>query len=113
MPDPHDDQIEPRAENSAGEPATAAKTAGALEVRFALSDVSVEWENGRYETLLDVAEEWNVDISAGCRYGDCGTCLTQLLEGTVAYNHATGVEPDPGCCLPCSCRPVTSITLNA
>jgi ferredoxin len=113
MPNPHDDQIEHRAENSAGEQAAAPKTAGALEVRFSRSDISVGWENGRYESLLDVAEEWNIDISSGCRYGDCGTCLTQILEGAVVYNHATGVEPDPGYCLPCSCRPLTSVTLNA
>jgi len=113
MPNPHDDHPEVRAEHSAGEQAVEPKQARAIEVRFARSNIAVEWDDGRFDCLLDLARELNVDISSGCRYGDCGTCMTELLQGNVAYNHATGIEPDVGYCLPCSCRPLTSITLDA
>jgi len=85
----------------------------ALRVHFSLSGLTVDWDGDRYESLLELAQDRNIDISAGCRYGDCGTCSTQLLEGSVTYNHVTGIDPDPGYCLPCSCRPLTSVTLKA
>jgi ferredoxin len=113
MPNPHDDQPELQAGDFAGGQAASPKAVAALEVRFVLSDVSAAWEEDRFDSVLDLAVELGIDISSGCRYGDCGTCLTQLVEGTVAYNHATGIDPDSGYCLPCSCRPLTSITLNA
>jgi len=81
-------------------------------VRFTRSGIDGLWEE-KYESLLDFAEQFGIEISAGCRYGDCGTCLTELLDGAVVYNHRTGIRPDEGYCLPCSCRPSTSITLNA
>lgn len=83
-----------------------------LIVHFSESNLSVEWDD-QFESLLDLAEQHGMPINAGCRYGDCSTCQTQLLEGKVNYNHATGVRPDAGYCLPCSCRPLTSITLAA
>jgi ferredoxin len=89
------------------------KTDTPLKIHFSLSNLSLNWDGDKYESILELAEDNNIDISSGCRYGDCGTCSTQLLEGTVVYNHATGIPPDPGYCLPCSCRPITSITLQA
>ncbi len=53
-----------------------------------------------------------VEISFGCRYGDCGTCMTRLIRGKVKYLHPTDVHPDPGTCLPCSCKPETAIELD-
>jgi ferredoxin len=85
----------------------------AVQVHFSLSGLSFNWDGDRYESLLELAVDQGIDVSAGCRYGDCGTCSTQLLEGAVTYNHVTGIDPDAGYCLPCSCRPLTSITLKA
>jgi hypothetical protein len=31
----------------------------------------------------------------------------------VEYLHETGVKPEPNTCLPCSCRPKTSVVLRA
>lgn len=86
--------------------------AAPLTVHFENSNITRLWD-GKYDCILDLAEDLSIDISSGCRYGDCGICSTQLLEGAVRYNHETGVDPDPGYCLPCSCRPLTSITLKA
>lgn len=87
-------------------------SAGRLEVRFLRSGITAQWADAE-GTLLDLAEKHGVDIPAGCRYGDCATCLTSLLSGRVAYLHATGVTPEPGTCLPCSCKPESAIELDA
>jgi uncharacterized protein len=91
---------------------TMLQEAGGVTVTFARSKVSVPW-TGEVETLLQLAEMNGVDIGSGCQYGDCGTCMTQLLQGTVRYLHPTGARPDPGACLPCSCRPDGSVVLDA
>ena len=83
----------------------------AVTVNFQQSNVVVAWTES-CESLLDFAEAHGVTISAGCRYGDCGTCLTNIVAGEVEYLHETGVEPDEGACLPCSCRPKTDLTLD-
>lgn len=83
-----------------------------IRIHFALSNVTHDWDS-KYECILALAQDLDIDINSGCRYGDCGICSTPLLEGTVKYNHETGVDPDDGYCLPCSCRPLTSITLKA
>lgn len=89
-----------------------AETAQALTVTFAKSGKTVPWTK-KAATLLELAEMHGVDISFGCRYGDCGTCLTRLLRGRVQYIHPTDAHPDPGTCLPCSCKPETAIELDA
>jgi ferredoxin-NADP reductase len=83
-----------------------------ITVTFARSKITVPW-TGEVPSLLQLAEINRVDISSGCQYGDCGTCMVRLLEGKVSYRHSTGARIDPGCCLPCSCRPETSIVLDA
>ena len=68
---------------------------------------------GEQRTLLELAETYRIPLDSGCTYGDCGTCLTDLLSGDVEYLHQTGITPEPGTCLPCSCRPKTSVVLQA
>jgi ferredoxin len=97
--------------SDAGALNTVHKSAG-ITVTFARSQISVPW-TGEVQSLLEFSEINGVDISSGCLYGDCGTCMTRLLEGRVKYLHATGVRPDSGCCLPCSCRPESSVVLDA
>ena len=102
-------------------PPTAAAKAASGSASADVSDILVDFrQSGRVlpwdaeaKSLLTFALENDVSISAGCEYGDCGTCLTPLLSGAVAYGHRTGIDPDPGSCLPCSCKPITSIVLDA
>ncbi len=84
----------------------------AIDVTFAFSDETHPWTAGD-TNLLEFAEKHGIEISAGCLYGDCGTCLTDLLSGEVEYLHETGIHPEPNACLPCSCRPKTSVVLRA
>jgi len=81
-------------------------------IDFARSGKKIQWNNSA-RTLLQLAEQNGVEISSGCLYGDCGTCMTPLLSGEVEYLHPTGVTVDDGACLPCSCKPKTSLILDA
>lgn len=83
-----------------------------LTIKFAKSHKSIAWEED-CESILQLAQSHDIPIDAGCLFGDCATCMTRLLEGDVQYNHPTAVTADPGTCLPCSCKPKTSITLDA
>ena len=83
-----------------------------IEIIFSNSGVTLTWDN-QFKSIVELAEAHDIDISVGCLFGDCGTCMTDLTAGTVEYNHPTMMVPDPGTCLPCSCKPKGTITLNA
>ncbi len=80
-------------------------------VTFAREKKTVPWDSA-CESLWHFAEVNGIEISSGCLYGDCGTCMTNLLAGEVTYNHPTGIKPDVGTCLPCSCKPHGSVVLD-
>jgi len=81
-------------------------------IRFTQSDLEIEWDDS-FNCLWELAEANGVDIDSGCLYGDCGTCMTDLTSGEVAYNHPPAATPDEGSCLPCCCKPVGTIELDA
>jgi ferredoxin-NADP reductase/predicted pyridoxine 5'-phosphate oxidase superfamily flavin-nucleotide-binding protein len=55
-----------------------------VPVRFALSNVEVEWSPGK-GTLLELAEAAGLAPNFGCRSGVCGTCATRITCGAVDY----------------------------
>jgi len=87
-------------------------TSESITVTFSRSGKSVIWDQSS-ESLLDLAEKNNVDVSAGCRAGGCGSCQTTIEEGKVDYLQAPDFDPDPGCCLLCISRPKRDLTLSA
>ena len=46
------------------------------------------------ETLLSVAERNRINIPSSCRIGQCGTCATRVLAGTVEMESDEGLRPD-------------------
>lgn len=84
---------------------------GGLKVNFSRRGATLAWDD-RFSSLLEFSEANGIEIDSGCLFGDCGTCLTKLLDGEVKYLHPTMVKPGPGNCLPCSCIPVTDISLG-
>jgi ferredoxin-NADP reductase/mono/diheme cytochrome c family protein len=48
----------------------------------------------RGQTLLQIAEEHGVVIPSSCRQGQCGTCRTKLLGGSVRMDVEEGLDPD-------------------
>jgi ferredoxin-NADP reductase len=88
------------------------KTHDEFVVDFTKSNRKLPWDK-RYRSLLEFAEANGIDISSGCLFGDCGSCLTKIREGGVKYIHDTLVVPGKGECLPCSSIPVGHLALEA
>jgi len=67
-------------------------------------------------TLLDAAERNDVQIPYGCRQGQCGTCATRVLSGTVQMDVEIGLtieQKDAGYVLPCVSHAVGTVVLAA
>jgi ferredoxin-NADP reductase len=65
-------------------------------------------------TLLDLAERNGVQIPFGCRQGQCGTCATRVLSGTVQMDVEAGLTPEQklaGYVLPCVSRAEGTVVL--
>jgi len=67
-------------------------------------------------TLLDAAEHNDVQIPYGCRQGQCGTCATRVLSGTVQMDVEAGLtaeQKNAGYVLPCVSRAKGTVVLEA
>jgi ferredoxin len=67
-------------------------------------------------TLLELAEASGVQIPFGCRQGQCGTCATRSLRGSVHMDTERGLtaeQKDAGYVLPCVSRAQGSVVLAA
>jgi ferredoxin-NADP reductase len=80
--------------NSAPRSARPVSAAAETEVvvEFARSGKAYAVRSG--QTLLEVAEEHGVGIPSSCRQGQCGTCKTKLLAGSVRMDAQEGLDPD-------------------
>jgi ferredoxin-NADP reductase len=85
---------------------------GGLEVTFARSGKKVEWQGGG-RSILELAEEARIKIDAGCRAGNCGSCLVAIKSGKVEYITAHGADVEEGSCLACICRPASALVIDA
>jgi ferredoxin-NADP reductase len=67
-------------------------------------------------TLLDLAEKNGVQIPYGCRQGQCGTCATRVLSGTVQMDVEAGLTAEQktvGYVLPCVSRAKGTVVVAA
>ena len=87
-------------------------TDSAVTVSFDRSGKQLSW-NDDYDSLLEFAESHGIEIEAGCRAGNCGTCVTAVKTGKVKYAEQAGADCEDGTCLPCICIPDQSLTLDA
>src|SRR6185436_9521745 len=71
-----------------------------VEVAFSKSGKVIQWKSGE-GTLLDLAEANGVRIDAGCRAGNCGTCLVAIKSGDVEYLAGHGATAEEHSCLTC------------
>jgi ferredoxin-NADP reductase len=84
-----------------------------VNVTFARSALTIV--SSPRHTLLDTAEAHGIFIPFGCRQGDCHTCMTRLLQGSVhmAGGEAVGAELQQQCfVLPCISRPLCDVALD-
>ena len=71
-------------------------------IRFARSDLTVDWPAADDLTLLALAEGAGLSVAHDCRSGACLTCKTRIIAGG-----ATALAPD-GAALLCIGRPATA-----
>jgi ferredoxin-NADP reductase len=94
-----------------------AETAGVetgATVEFTRSGTTCVVQSG--QTLLQAAEAHGVGIPSLCRQGQCGTCKTKLLAGTVHMDAEAGLDPDSrarGFVLTCVGHADGAVTLDA
>jgi ferredoxin-NADP reductase len=85
---------------------------GGLDVTFARSGRKAVWM-GAGRSLLELAEEARIKIDAGCRAGNCGSCIVAIKSGTVEYIGTHGADVEEGSCLACICRPTSALVIDA
>lgn len=81
------------------------------EVSFARSGISARWD-GRYASLLELAEACDVPTRWSCRTGVCHTCETAIMSGTVHYEPDPLEAPGAGNVLTCCAQPSTEAVLD-
>ena len=82
-----------------------------IEVTFRRTGKVCRW-NPESASLLDFAEENGVAMTAGCRAGNCGACLT-ATSGSFRYLRDPGAIPSPGTCLTCIAVPEGPVEVDA
>jgi ferredoxin-NADP reductase/MOSC domain-containing protein YiiM/ferredoxin len=77
-------------------------------VSFARSGITATWD-GKFGSLLELAEAFDVPVRWSCRTGVCHTCMTGLIGGSITYQPEPLERPAPGNVLVllaarCQCR---------
>ncbi len=110
----HFEAFGPATVKKATAPPTQSETAmlSRLRVTFSRSGKTCHW-NPATASLLEFAEEQGIKIEAGCRAGNCGTCLVAIKSGEVEYLAAQGASAEGGSCLTCICKPKSNLVLDA
>jgi hypothetical protein len=83
-----------------------------VEVEFSRTGKRCRWKP-EFASLLDLAEANGVQIDAGCRAGNCGTCMVAIKSGKVEYVMQQGAVPEDNSCLTCIAKPKESLVLDA
>ena len=83
-------------------------------VAFSKSNKELEWDP-RAGNLLSFAMKRGIrTIKYGCWRGDCGACMTAVLEGEIKYRRKPGYDKVlDGCRLLCIGTPVGNVKLDA
>ncbi len=83
-----------------------------ITVTFSKSGKSIVW-NPDAESLLELAEDNDIEVDSGCRAGSCGSCQTALESGDVEYSQEPDADVEIGHCLLCISKPRNNLTLTA
>jgi ferredoxin-NADP reductase/MOSC domain-containing protein YiiM len=92
-------------------PSAEAELAGGIQVTFARSGVTADWDPA-CESILDLAEKQGLNPDYSCRSGICHTCMCTLVEGEIDYFEEPLDQPEPGRVLICCSRPKTDIVIE-
>lgn len=92
---------------------TVAVTAGpAVKLKFSQSNKELDW-NPKFETILEFAEENGINMSSGCRIGNCGTCMVAVKSGEFSCIKEPSFAADAGTCLACVSAPKGNLEIDA
>ena len=80
-------------------------------VSFVRSGITAAWD-GKFASLLELAEACDVPVRWACRTGVCHTCMTGLVSGSIIYNPEPLERPAPGNVLVCCSEPDAAVTLD-
>ncbi len=80
-------------------------------VSFARSGLAAAFD-GRYASLLELAEACDVPTRWSCRTGVCHNCETALVSGTVRYDPDPLEPPSAGAVLICCAQPTEATVLD-
>ena len=94
------------------EQATLSATTQPVTVTFNRSGKSILWDSAA-GSLLEFAENNDIEVESGCRAGSCGSCQTEVQVGEVEYNQEPDADIVPGHCLLCISTPKIDLTLIA
>ena len=83
----------------------------AATVTFARSGASARWQ-ARGGTLLHLAEQAGLKPPSGCRVGQCESCVTTILRGTVTHLVSTPDDLPTDQCLACQAIPTSDLVLD-
>jgi ferredoxin-NADP reductase len=81
-------------------------------VTFSRSGLTVPYD-GKYQSLLELAEACDVPVHWSCRTGVCHSCVTSLVSGNTTYNPEPLDPPDSSELLLCCATPTEEIVLDA
>ena len=80
-------------------------------VSFARSGINAAW-SPNFESLLELAEAYDVPVRWSCRTGVCHTCVTGLISGSITYRYEPLEKPTQGNVLVCCAQPNGDISLD-
>jgi len=83
-----------------------------VQITFSRAGKTLRWMP-TVNSLLELAEANGIRIDAGCRAGNCGTCLVAIKSGEVGYMAGQGGGVEAGSCLTCVCKPKSDLVLDA
>ena len=104
-------QAEAKSLGPAKAPGAETELAGGLQVTFARSGVTADWDPA-CESILDLAERQGLTPDFSCRSGICQTCICTLVEGEVEYLEEPLDELPPGSVLICCSKPKSSLVIE-
>jgi len=110
----HFEAFGPATVKKATAPPTSSETVMLSKLQVTFSRAAKTWHwNPATSSLLEFAEDHGIKIEAGCRAGNCGTCLVAVKSGEVQYLAEHGANAEGGSCLTCICKPKTNLVLDA
>jgi ferredoxin-NADP reductase/MOSC domain-containing protein YiiM len=81
-------------------------------VSFARSGIAAHWKGSAYQSILELAEAWDVPVRWSCRTGVCHSCESGLVSGEVVYGPEPLDKPAGGNVLVCCSQPIRDVVID-